>query len=334
MSGQPLPGDVSLSLLLGGHGPAWLRLATGRTEPIRGLPYSSSGYQFTRIAGGWAAQPFPVDPGCDNCATGPLPVYYLADGSRIASRVGVADFAAPAATRGALWLVSYRHGADLRTAAGTAQEVSITGAALRPRLRLPAGYVIDQGTRGGLLLVTKAAGSGPLRYELWDPGTRRVTHSFLNLIAASPTEIAWMPGCAAGCQVYVLYPSAGQVRKISLPGRSTAYQGAFSPDGRLLALQVTDRVRASGQATVAKLAVATVVSGRLTAVPGSTVGSGIGVDFGWEAGGNRLIADVAAGTPEQPQWQIAVWQPGDARLSTGLVRVPENSWPVIDEGPY
>jgi hypothetical protein len=29
-----------------------------------------------------------------------------------------------------------------------------------------------------------------------------------------------------------------------------------------------------------------------------------------------------------------VWQPGDARLSTTLVRIPENSWPVIDQGPY
>jgi predicted secreted protein len=64
------------------------------------------------------------------------------------------------------------------------------------------------------------------------------------------------------------------------------------------------------------------------------VGSGIGVDFGWQAGSHRLIADVPAGTPGQPEWQIAVWQPGDARLSTALARVPENSWPVIDQGPY
>jgi hypothetical protein len=68
MTGQPLPPDASLSLLLGGHGPAWLRVATGHAEPIRGLPRSGNGYQFIRIAGGWAAQPFPVDPGCDNCA--------------------------------------------------------------------------------------------------------------------------------------------------------------------------------------------------------------------------------------------------------------------------
>jgi hypothetical protein len=336
MTGQPLPRDASLRLLLGGHGPAWLSVATGRTEPIRGLPPGGgNGYQFIRIAGGWTAQPFPVgDAGCANCAPGPLPVYYVADGSRVASRIGAADFTAPAAAPGALWLVSYRRGADMRTAVGNAQEVSVTGAALGPRLRLPAGYVIDQGTRAGLLLVQELAGSSPVRYELWDPGTRRVTRSFVNLIAASPAEIAWMPGCTAGCRVHVLDLPGGRAGEISLPGRSTAYGGAFSADGRLLALLVTARVTAADSAAATRLMVATVASGRITAVPGTTVGSGNGVAFGWQAGSHRLIADVALDTPGQGEWQIAVWRPGDARLSTSLVRVPYESWPVIDQGPY
>ena len=93
-------------------------------------------------------------------------------------------------------------------------------------------------------------------------------------------------------------------------------------------------VTASGQAAATRLVVATVANGRIAAVPGSTVGSGIGVDFGWQPGSQQLIADVPAGTPEQPEWQIAVWQPGDARISTTLARVAENSWPVIDQGPY
>jgi hypothetical protein len=124
MTGQPLPRDAGLSLLLGGHGPAWLGVTTGRSEPVRGLPRSGNGYQFIRIAGGWAAQPFPVTTGCGNCAPGPLPVYYLADGARTASRVGTADFAASAATRGALWLVSYRRGADMSTVRAPTDETS------------------------------------------------------------------------------------------------------------------------------------------------------------------------------------------------------------------
>ena len=345
MTGQPLPRDASLWLVLGGHRPAWLSVATGRTEPIRGLPWSGNGYQLIRIAGGWAAQPFLVgNVGCDNCGPGPLPVYYVADGSRVARRIGAADFTAPAATPGALWLVSYRRGADMSTAVGNAQEVSVTAATLGPRLRLPAGYVIDRGTRAGLLLVQELPGSSPVRYELWDPGTRRVTRSFVNLIAASPAEIAWMPGCTidfaplpartAGCRVHVLDLTHAQVEEIALPGRSKSYEGAFSPDGRLLALLVTARVTADGRAAATRLMVATVASGRITAVPGTTVGSATGVAFGWQAGSDRLIADVAADTTGQPEWQIGVWRPGAARLSTALARAPYESWPVIDEGPY
>jgi hypothetical protein len=80
--------------------------------------------------------------------------------------------------------------------------------------------------------------------------------------------------------------------------------------------------------------VAAVASGRVTAVPGTTVGSGNGVSIGWQAGSHRLIADVTVGAPGHFRWQIAVWQPGDARLSTALAQVPYESWPVIDQGPY
>jgi hypothetical protein len=335
MTGQPLPRAASLRLLLGGQRPAWLLVPSGRTEPISGLPGRGNGYQLFPIAGGWTAQQFP--PGtavCGNCAPPPLPVYYIAGGSPAASRIGTADVTAPAAAPGALWLVSYRRGADMSTAAGTAQEVSVAGAALGPRLRLPAGYVIDQGTRAGLLLVQEQASSGLVRYELWDPGTQRVTRSFVNVIAASPTQIAWMPACTGNCLVHVLDLPGGRTREISLPGRSTAGEGAFSPDGRLLALLVTAGVTADGHPAANQLMVATVASGRIAAVPGSTVGSGIGVDFGWRPGTRQLIADVTADTQGQPEWQIAVWRPGDARLSTALARAPDQSWPVIDQGPY
>lgn len=335
MTGQSLPRTASLRLLLGGQSPAWLLVPSGRIEPIRGLPGQGNGYQLFPVAGGWTAQRFPASTAdCENCAPSPSPVYYIADGSQVASRIGTADVTAPAAAPGALWLVSYRRGADMSTAAGTAQEVSVTGAVLGPQLRLPAGYVIGRGTRAGLLLVQEQASSGAFRYELWDPGTQRVTRSFVNVIAASPTQIAWMPACTGSCRVHVLDLPGGRTGEIPLPGRSTSGVGAFSPDGRLLALLVTAGVTANGHPAANRLMVATVATGQLIAVPGTTVGSGIGVEFGWQPGTRRLIADVTADTQGQPEWQVAVWQPGDARLSTALARVPGQSWPVIDQGPY
>jgi len=330
MAGRPLPRDAGLRLVLGGRRPAWLWVATGRTEPIGGLPRRDNGYQLIRIASGWAALPFPGHGvSCDRCAPRRMPVYYIADGSREASRLGAAAFVAPAATSGAMWLISYRAGAVLRAAAGTAQEFSVSGAALGPGRRLPRGEGIDQGTAAGLLLAPELAGPGVIRYRLWEPGTRRVSHSFQDVIAVSPEGIAWMPPCTARCTVHVLNPEGGPGRVIALPGGSQAYAGEFSPDGRLLALQVTARIGASGQPSATRLAVAVVATGRLTAVPGTTIGSGIGVDFGWQGNG-RLVADVAL----QDAWQVAVWRPGDARLYIAVARAPAGTWPVVGPGPY
>jgi hypothetical protein len=332
LTGLPLPRGSSLRLLVGGQRPAWLQVASGRTEPIRGLPGSDAGYQFIRIAGGWAVQPFPPDAVCDNCAPGPLPVYYLADGSTAARRIGTADVIAPAAAPGALWLIGYPRGVDMSTAAGTAQEVRVTGAALGLRVQLPAGYAIDRGTRAGLLLVQEQPGSAAVRYELWDPGAQRVTRSFVNVIAASTTQIAWQPACTDDCQVHVLTLPDGGTKEIALPPRSTSGAGAFSPDGQLLALLVS--VTADGHVATSNLMVATVASGRIAAVPGTTVGGGIAVEFGWQPGSRQLIAGVSTDTQGQAEWQFGLWQPGAARLSIARARMPDQSWPVIDLGPY
>jgi hypothetical protein len=79
-----------------------------------------------------------------------------------------------------------------------------------------------------------------------------------------------------------------------------------------------------------RLVVAVVASGKLTAVPGTTIGSGIGVDFGWQAGSDQLVADVGL----QQAWQVALWRPGDARLYVAVTRAPADSWPVVGPGPY
>jgi hypothetical protein len=60
--------------------------------------------------------------------------------------------AVAAGVPGTLWLTSYPPDADPRTAAGFAREVSVTGRPIGAPVRLPAGYLIEQGTSRGLLL--------------------------------------------------------------------------------------------------------------------------------------------------------------------------------------
>ena len=109
----------------------WFYPATGQTTPIGGLPRQQSGYQFTRAAGGWAVQASPdVRAACASCAGPPRTVYFLADNGQSVTRVGLANAVTPG-TAGALWLTSYPPGADPRTAAGVAREVSRAGPAVR-----------------------------------------------------------------------------------------------------------------------------------------------------------------------------------------------------------
>ena len=97
VSGLAMSRSGGLRLPVTGPEPAWLRPATGRATPILGLPRHQPGYQFTRVAGGWAVQ---AGPGgrvrCGSCAGPRMPVYFLADGAPSATRVGTADDVAPA----------------------------------------------------------------------------------------------------------------------------------------------------------------------------------------------------------------------------------------------
>ena len=141
IAGQTLTWDRNLRLPDAGAQPVWFSPASGRSEPIGGLPANLSGYQFTRVVGGWAVQATPALPaGCGSCAGPPAPVWFLADGARSVTRLGTANLVAPAATAGAVWLTSYAPGANMTTAAGTAREASATGAPLTQPVRLPPGY--------------------------------------------------------------------------------------------------------------------------------------------------------------------------------------------------
>ena len=147
ITGKTLSWPGGLRLPATGQRPVWFWPATGQVVPIGGLPLQRSGYQFIRAAGGWAVQASPGAPAvCSGCAGPGRAVYFLADRERSVTRAGLAEAVAPG-TAGALWLTSYPPDADLRTAAGMAKEVSITGRQLRPQLRLPAGYSDRAGDR-------------------------------------------------------------------------------------------------------------------------------------------------------------------------------------------
>jgi hypothetical protein len=315
--GPTWPWDAALRLPVTGAQPAWFWPATGRTQPIGGLPRDPSGYQFTRADGGWAVQAASATrPGCGNCAGPPLPVYFLADRAQAATPLGLATDVAPGAAYGTVWLTTYPAGANLSRATGLAREVHVTGAPAGAQLRLPAGSLIDRATDRGLLLVPAAQGPGAAIFELWDPATSRAGRSFTGVVAASAGEIAWAPACGAACQVQVLDLRTGRQTNVTLPGVSSAASAAFSPDGSLLALEVSFDNGGDGGQLATQLDVASVASGRVSVVPGTWVSSDALAGFGWPAAGDTLIAELSFTT----KVQLASWRPGSARLAVAAIR--------------
>ncbi len=317
ISGPTAAWSAGLRLPVGGDRPAWLWPATGRLEPIGGLPAAGSGYVFTRVLGGWAVQPAAAaGQGCAGCSERPRPVYFLADRARSVAAVGVADRVAPAVEPGALWLTSFPAGADPARVAWFAREVRVGGATVGAPIRLPAGYLIDAATDRGLLLVRAVqAGPAPV-YDLWNPVLGTVSRTFRGVIAASAGQIAWTSGCASRCLLDVLDLATARQTEIVLPEASSAARGAFSPDGRLLALELSFGNGGDGGATATRLEVATAPGGRLTVVPGTWASSDALTGFGWPSDDDRLVAELSFVT----KVQVASWRPGARRLAVAVVR--------------
>jgi len=255
-----------------------------------------------------------------------VPVYFLADGAQSATRLGTANLVAPGASARSLWLTSYPPGTDMRTTAATAQQVSLTGAPSGHSFRLPPGYAIDQVTDRGLLLSPTAQPGTPVS-TLWNPATAQASRSFDGVIAASATRVAWATRCAPLCHVRVLDLATGRQTAIALPGASSAVNGAFSPDGRFLAIQVSFNNRGDDGALAMQLDVAPiasrhpvagggqVASSRPVPVPGMNVSSDALVSFGWPTSSDLLVAELSFTT----KVQLTAWHPGAARLAVAAL---------------
>ena len=316
ITGQTLSWPDGLRLPATGERPVWFWPATGQAVPIGGLPPQRSGYQFTRAAGGWVVQAASgAQTVCGSCAGPRRAVYFLADRGRSVTRAGLADAVAPGPA-GVLWLTSYPPDADPRTAAGMVREVSTAGRQLGPQLRLPAGYRIEQGTDRGLLLAPVTQRPGTMADKLWDPAARQPSRTFDGVIAASATQIAWTPPCIARCPMQVLNLATGRRASVELPAASSVANAAFSPDGSFLAVQVGfSDVAADGERAV-QLELASMASGRLTAVPQTWVSSDALVGFGWPASSDSLVAEFSFTT----KVQLASWRPGASRLAIVVLR--------------
>jgi hypothetical protein len=218
-------------------------------------------------------------------------------------RLGAASLVAPAATAGAVWLTSYRPGADMSTAAGAAREVGDTGAPVPSRpVTLPPGYTIVRGTDRGLLLTPVS--QPPATADEMRCGPRPGGTAPPN----DPPDVR--------CGIQLLNLATGEHAVVTLPAGSSAVSGAFSPDGGYLALQVSFGSTGDGGELAMQLEVAPVTSGRLTIVPGTWVSSDALIGFGWPARGDSLVAEFSFTT----KMELSSWRPGMNYPSVKVIR--------------
>jgi hypothetical protein len=312
-------------LLLSGPRPAYYNPDTRRSVPVAGLPRAGLGYSFTRIAGGWLAEPIASAPAC--CAGPSLPLYYLADGSRTAVAAGSGYSTAAASSAGEQWLLSYPDRARrLAKAAASARLTLLTGRPAGPKVTLPAGYQIARAVGPDLLLAPAIKLPLPVRDELWDPAARRVVRYVTGVVAANQAEVAWEPACP-GCAVHVLNVLTGATFSVQLPTYAWAYRGTFSADGRYLAMALALRGSPRGQVVRAGLAVIDIDRRALQELPGTAIDAA-----GWQPGGDQLIAALTQGNSLREQWiQIATWRPGAAAMRVATVLIPGGRWVVLGD---
>jgi hypothetical protein len=318
LSGQPWPAGTNLRLLID-QGPALFSTATGRAEAIRGLP---EGFNFfTRVQGGWTAQEFHGGLKCPPLCNEPL--YFLADGSVTATRIGSGNSAKASGHIGSVWLEAYPPAIlSGHTGPDTAQLVTTAGRLVGPQYRLPAGYGIDRGVGSYLLLQPATPPPPPYVYELWNPRTGKVIRRLDNVAAAASEEIAWSPGCR-GCHLQILDIATDKTVTTPIPGgQPSGLGGTFTDDGRLLAVTLS-----SGAIDVFDTQRHT-----LTVIPGTIVANDIPGSQGWLAGSHRFLVVVGPPDSSSDLTQVAYWQPGDTRLKVATFSIPGGESAVVFDG--
>lgn len=309
-SGSRLRLMRGVRLPVSGPRPFWFWPATGRAEPIGGLPVTGASYSFVRASGGWAVvRGGLARPQCKICMQAPLPVYFLAGSASRARWVGTADAVAPAAAVGRLWLTSDRQGDDPGHTAITAREVGAGGHPFRPGVRLPGGYAIEGATVSDLLLAPVDPGSGRSAFLRWNPGAGQAGRRLGTVLAVSARHVAWLPRCARRCAVEVADAVTGQVITVRQPTGQVAVSATFSPDESYLAIQVGPNYAGTGSGEATQLDVVSLRTGQVSSVPGTRTSGGALVAFGWPDGNDTLVAALSF----PAKVQLSAWHPGAGR---------------------
>ena len=143
--------------------------------------------------------------------------------------------------------------------------------------------------------------------------------------------LSWPGGLrlpASGQRPVWYWPATGRVIPIGgLPLQQSGYQFIRAAGG--WAVQVSFGDDADDGALAVQLELASMASGRMTAVPETWVSSDALVGFGWPASSDSLVAELSFTT----KVQLASWHPGASRLAIAVLK-PQHSPASLVIGQY
>lgn len=212
-----------------------------------------------------------------------------------------------------------RTGHDGSTAEGPIlAEYSPAGTSLRRRRTFPPGWYSSApsllgdpspATANGVLVRSEPeqVGTVPPRLGIWDLATQGVrdlgpvwqVDATYTSHGAHSSVVAWLPGrCemprVGPCPLLITDTGTLVTRSIGSPlGNGFDWGGAFSPGGRELAVFLTKPSGPDGPET--QLALITMSSGKLRAVPGALVNTGDAVAWAQWLSGSELLAGGTSG---------------------------------------
>jgi hypothetical protein len=210
--------------------------------------------------------------------------------------LGRADTITPSPEYGRVWLGRWNH--DGKRTRATFREVAVPGEDATSRaerdaddVTLPPSSIVRAALRGAFVVEHRGG------LALWDGDRPRPLRGGRRAwpVATGGSSFAW---CREPCRTVRVRTPAGQ-RAVTSPPRlhpQPGYEGAFSRDGRRLALPVTRGARSIA-------AVIDLRTGRWTAVPGGRLAA-YGA-MAWSRSADRLYLATAGGG-------LRAWEPGAA----------------------
>jgi hypothetical protein len=320
LTGSRVPGPVELRLLVSGRHPQIVDTSVGLESPVPDL----------RLAAGERAALQAVPAGMVASITGP-------GTSRIRTVLLRPAVGPPIALGFDVTVVPAGTGTDLYVATRNSgsTSVAVTAADGRVRRRWTAGGTLTplRDTAAGLVAEQVGDLQGA-QLRLLDPATgaeRRRLATGRIPVAVGPDSVAHASAsCVRDCPVTVTRLADGASRDYPLPaGTAIPARGAFSPDGRWLALGVPGQYRNGRLVVVPGFAeVLDLAAGTVTRVPGVETEAERTADLSWF--GPVLVlgvwsqqrGQVGAWTPDRPAEGLQILPadpPGDAALSTMTV---------------